>query len=74
MQSVCAPAKTPAPVIKRLNEELNKFLAMKDVQDRMMVMGIIPAPGTPDDFRKTQRRDIEVWTRVVKQAGIKVEQ
>jgi tripartite-type tricarboxylate transporter receptor subunit TctC len=69
-----APAKTPAPVIKRLNEELNKFLAMKDVQDRMTVMGIIPAPGTPDDFRKTQRRDIEVWTRVVKQAGIKVEQ
>ncbi len=69
-----APAKTPAPVIKRLNEELNKFLGMKDVQDRMLVMGIIPAPGTPDDFRKTQRRDIEVWTRVVKQAGIKVEQ
>ena len=69
-----APAKTPMPIIRRLNEELNKMLAMKDVQDRMNIMGIIPTPGKPEDFRKTQQRDIAVWTRVVKQAGIKVEQ
>ena len=69
-----APAKTPMPIIRRLNEELNKMLAMKDVQERMNIMGIIPTPGKPEDFRKTQQRDIAVWTRVVKQAGIKVEQ
>lgn len=69
-----APAKTPMPIIRRLNEELNRFLAMKDVQERMNIMGIIPTPGKPEDFRKTQQRDIAVWTRVVKQAGIKVEQ
>ena len=69
-----APAKTPSPIVKRLNTELNKMLAMKDVQDRMLVMGIIPTPGEPEAFRKTQQRDIEVWTRIVKTAGIKVEQ
>ena len=69
-----APAKTPMPIIRRLNEELNKMLAMKDVQERMNIMGIIPTPGKPEDFRKTQQRDIAVWTRVVKQSGIKVEQ
>lgn len=69
-----APAKTPAPIIRRLNQELNKFLGMKDVQERMTIMGITPTPGSPADFRKTQQRDIAVWTRVVKQAGIKVEQ
>lgn len=68
-----APAGTPAAIVNRLNAELNKMLAMKDVQDRMNVMGIIPTPGAPDAFRKTQARDIEVWTRVVKSAGIKVE-
>jgi tripartite-type tricarboxylate transporter receptor subunit TctC len=69
-----APAGTPAPVIERLNGELNKMLAMKDVQERMTIMGIIPTPGEPEAFRKTQQRDIEVWTRVVRNAGIKVEQ
>lgn len=68
-----APAGTPAPIINRLNAELNKMLAMKDVQDRMNVMGIIPTPGAPEAFRKTQTRDIEIWTRVVKTSGIKVD-
>jgi len=67
-----APAGTPAPIITRLNAELNKMLAMKDVQERMNNMGIIPTPGEPDAFRKTQARDIDVWTRIVKTSGIKV--
>jgi len=68
-----APAETPTAIVNRLNAELNKMLGMKDVQDRMNVMGIIPTPGAPDAFRKTQARDIEVWTRVVKTSGIKVD-
>lgn len=68
-----APAGTPAPVITRLNAELNRMLATKDVQDRMETMGIIPTPGEPEALRRTQSRDIETWTRVVRTAGIKVE-
>lgn len=68
-----APAGTPAPVIMRLNAELNRMLATKDVQDRMETMGIIPTPGEPEALRRTQSRDIETWTRVVRTAGIKVE-
>ncbi len=69
-----APANTAPSIVDRLNAELRKMLAMKDVQDRMNTMGIIPTPGAPEDFRRTQARDIEVWTRVVATAGIKVEQ
>lgn len=68
-----APAATPAPIVARLNAELNRLLAMKDVQERMTTMGIIPTPGDPDAFRRTQQRDIETWTRIVKTAGIRVE-
>jgi tripartite-type tricarboxylate transporter receptor subunit TctC len=68
-----APAATPAPIVARLNAELNRLLAMKDVQERMATMGIIPSPGDPDAFRRTQQRDIETWTRIVKTAGIRVE-
>ena len=49
------------------------MLNNKEVQERMQVMGIIPTPGEPDAFRKTQQRDIDVWSRVVKTAGIKVD-
>jgi len=68
-----APAGTSAALVKQLNAELNKMLNNKDVQERMQVMGIIPTPGEPDAFRKTQQRDIDVWSRVVKTAGIKVD-
>ncbi len=68
-----APAGTPATVVKQLNTELNKMLTNKDVQDRIQAMAIIPTPGDPGPFRRTQQRDIEVWTRVVKTAGIKVD-
>lgn len=68
-----APARTPPAVIARLNQELLRFLAMPDVQRRMDTMGIIPAPGSPEEFRRTQARDVEIWTRIVRESGIKVE-
>lgn len=68
-----APAKTPEPVIRRLNSELNRMLAMDDVQQRLLTSGLVPTPGDPEAFRRIQQRDIEIWTRIVKTAGIKVE-
>jgi tripartite-type tricarboxylate transporter receptor subunit TctC len=68
-----APAKTPDPIIRRLNAELNRMLGAKDVQERLMTSGLVPTPGEPDAFRKIQQRDIEIWTRIVKNAGIKLE-
>ncbi|MFM9969349.1 MAG: Bug family tripartite tricarboxylate transporter substrate binding protein [Burkholderiales bacterium] len=68
-----APAKTPDAIIRRLNTELNRMLAMDDVRERLRVSGLVPTPGEPEAFRKIQQRDIETWIRVVKTAGIKVE-
>jgi tripartite-type tricarboxylate transporter receptor subunit TctC len=69
-----APAKTPAPIITRLNAELNKIvLNDKDMQAYMSSGGLVAMPGDPDVLRKTQQKDIEVWTRIVKAANIKVE-
>jgi tripartite-type tricarboxylate transporter receptor subunit TctC len=68
-----APAKTPRPIIDRLNKELVKVLAMPDVQEKMRAQSIEPVSSTPEALADFHRRDVEKWGRVVKAAGVKQE-
>lgn len=47
---VQAPAKTPRAIVARLNAELNKALALPDVQARLNQLGLVVAGGSPGDF------------------------
>jgi tripartite-type tricarboxylate transporter receptor subunit TctC len=66
-----APAGTPEPVIARLNTEVNAVLSLPDVRARFEQLGALPIGGTPAEFDRFIRADIEKWTRVVKERGIK---
>jgi tripartite-type tricarboxylate transporter receptor subunit TctC len=68
-----APAGTPAPVIKRLQEELARVMAMPDVRERFASLGVDPVTNTPEEFRKMIASDIEKWTAVAKAANIKAD-
>jgi tripartite-type tricarboxylate transporter receptor subunit TctC len=68
-----APAGTPKPIITKLNAEANRILAMQDVKDRMAVVGMQPAGGTPEEFGKFIRDELAKWGPIVKAAGVKVE-
>lgn len=68
-----APAKTPRPIIDRLNTELNAVLADPDVRERLNNLGIAATPGTPEKFGDDIRRDLGRYGPVVKAAGIKAE-
>ncbi len=68
-----APGKTPAPILARLNSELDAVLADPAVRDRLATMGIEATPGTPDAFREAMRRDLARYGDVVKAAGIRLE-
>jgi tripartite-type tricarboxylate transporter receptor subunit TctC len=70
---VLAPARTPASVVKRLNEEFARALATPEVRKRLAGEGLDPASSTPDAFAATIRSDIAKWNKVVTQAGIKAE-
>ena len=70
---VVAPAGTPAPVVQRLNAELNTILAMPDVRKALADQGAEAAGGTPEDFAAFMRAEMERWGRVVQSAGIKPE-
>ncbi len=68
-----APAKTPAPIMARLNSELNAVLTDPAVRDRLAVLGIEPTSGTPEQFTQQISKDLAGYGPIVKAAGIKLE-
>ena len=69
-----APAKTPREIIKKLNAEAVKVVAMPEVRKRLANEGADPVGSTPEEFDAYIRSDIEKWIKVVEKAGIKPEQ
>ena len=67
------PARLPAPIVKRLNEELNAVLATPEMKDMLAREGASPRPGTPDDFAKLIRAELARWTKLIKDANIQIE-
>src|SRR6266852_765439 len=70
---VLAPARTPQPVIERLQREIAAVLADPVVRERYGVLGIEPVGNTPEQFAAQIREDLARWEKVVRQAGIKLE-
>lgn len=68
-----APARTPKPVIKQLNQEVLAVLAQPDVRERYLRAGLEPAGNSPDEFSGQIRSEWARWAKVVKDGGIKVE-
>ena len=66
-----APAGTPTYIIKKLNTETNRVLAMQDVKDRLAAASIDTLGGTPEAFSQFIRTELDKWGQVVKAAGIK---
>jgi tripartite-type tricarboxylate transporter receptor subunit TctC len=70
---ILAPAKTPRPIVDRLQKEIAAVLADPEVKARYEVLGIEPVGNTPDQFAAQIKADLGRWEQVVKQAGIKVD-
>jgi tripartite-type tricarboxylate transporter receptor subunit TctC len=68
-----APAATPAPIIERLNRELNAALKAPDVVAFLKDQGIDAAPSTPADFARFIAAEQKKWTPIIRQSNIKVE-
>jgi tripartite-type tricarboxylate transporter receptor subunit TctC len=66
-----APAGTPAPIIQRLNVELNRVLRMSDVRERLNAQGAEVLGGSPEQLAAMIRDDQARYARLIKQYGIK---
>ncbi len=65
------PAKTPRPVVNRLNKEISTALLLPDIKDFLFKQGLDAAPGTPEQFAKYMKSEYAKWTKVIRAAGIK---
>lgn len=68
-----APAKTPRPIIARLNAIMREEYSRPEMQQRMKDINVILKLGSPEDLVAFQQVEIDKWTRLAREAGIQPE-
>jgi tripartite-type tricarboxylate transporter receptor subunit TctC len=68
-----APAKTPAVIIARLNQEAAQAVRRAEVRERIVNGGGEVVAGTPEDFAATMRVEMAKWGKLIRDAGIRGE-
>ena len=66
---VLAPAKTPRPIIDKLNAEIVKALQDPEIKKNLFNQGLDPAPTTPEEFGAYVKSEMTKWAKVVRDAG-----
>lgn len=72
-QAVFAPAGTPAPVVDRLNRDINAALKTPDLIALADKLGITLVGGTPAQLGALQKSDSAKWAEVIRKGGIKAD-
>jgi tripartite-type tricarboxylate transporter receptor subunit TctC len=66
-----APARTPAPIIAKLNQAVATVLADPEINRKLVQSGAIPQPTSPDQFGALLKDELARWGRIVREKGIK---
>ena len=64
------PAATPQPIITKLNAEVGKLMADKDVAAKLAAQGAEPAPSTPEQLARYMREEQERWRKEIGRAHV----
>ncbi len=71
---VIGPGKMPRALRERMNADLNKVVAMRDIQEKLARDGAIPAGDlTVDQFEAHVKAEIKKWAAAVRSSGAKAE-
>ncbi|MDM9560867.1 Bug family tripartite tricarboxylate transporter substrate binding protein [Bordetella petrii] len=66
------PAKTPGPIVEKLNQTIVEILKMPEVQQKIAQQGAIPSADTTAQFDEFIRAETKKWIEVVKAADVKI--
>jgi len=67
---ILAPAGTPAPIVQRLSDEINRIAKDPAAIASLATQGALPLAGTADDYAKLVRFETQRWTDVIKKANV----
>jgi tripartite-type tricarboxylate transporter receptor subunit TctC len=70
MQGVLVPAGTPQPIIDLLQAEIARIVALPDIKDKMLVLGLEPSGMSSAEFATYIKDDLAKWKRVITDAKI----
>lgn len=70
---VFAPAKTPQPIIDKLNVALRQALDTPSIKQRMVKDGFDPIPSTPSEAAQRLQAEMPKWAKLIKERGITAE-
>ena len=70
---VVAPAATSKPIVDLLQRQIARIVALPDVQQKLDALGFSPVASTPEAYAAQIKGDIETWSKVVRDANIKVD-
>jgi tripartite-type tricarboxylate transporter receptor subunit TctC len=68
-----APAGTPPPVIDRIQQSVARVAADPEVRARLGQVGIAAVSMTPDEFRRYAKDELDRWSTVFRDSGIKLD-
>ncbi|OFW16756.1 MAG: hypothetical protein A3H27_02280 [Acidobacteria bacterium RIFCSPLOWO2_02_FULL_59_13] len=71
MTEIMAPAKTPGPIINRLNQEIARHLNTAEIKERFFSAGAEVVASSPEQLAAIIKSDIAKWGKLIKDAGIK---
>ncbi|MPZ46084.1 MAG: tripartite tricarboxylate transporter substrate binding protein [Betaproteobacteria bacterium] len=70
---IVAPAGTPEAIVDKLNAEMKRALADAEFVKHVEALGMEPVGSTPQELREWTRSELARWTKVVKDAGVKIQ-
>jgi len=68
-----APAGTPAPIVKRVADEIAAIVRMDDVRARLEAMGTIPVGNSPAEFQKFIDAETAKWGKVIRESNVSLD-
>jgi tripartite-type tricarboxylate transporter receptor subunit TctC len=70
---IVAPKATPRAVVTKLSTEITRIIRTPDMSKRLTEMGVDPLGGTPEEFGKLIRLEVERFGKAVKASGAKAD-
>lgn len=70
---IMGPPKLPAAIVQRIEQETLRAIRSPDINERLVLAGIEPFPGTAEEFATLLETEYVRWGKVVKAAGLKPE-
>lgn len=68
-----APAGTPPAIVEQLSAEVARAMATPTIRERTLEQGATPVGNKPAEFERFVRDDLAKWTRIIREAGIKLD-